>query len=100
MMGMLFQQELKKQLIYLSWLGLHCYTRVFSSRSEPGLCFVVMCGPLWSFSCCGAEALGCSGFSASGRWTLGHGLSWLWYIGLVSARTFRSGFNFILKSSK
>ena len=51
--------------LFLAALGLCCFARAFSSCSEQGLPFVVVCGfliavaPLCSgFSCCGAWALG------------------------------------------
>ena len=46
--------------LFLSTLGLHCCMRAFSSCSERGLLFIVVCG----LSHCG-------GFSCYGAWALG-----------------------------
>ena len=77
-LGFFSSVVLKKHFFkLLAVLGLCCCTRVFSSRSDPGLlssCSTqdAHCG---GFSGCGAQALGCTGFSSCGSRTPGHRLS-------------------------
>ena len=69
--------------LFLAVLGLHCCTRAFSSYSERGLLFVVVCRlHCGGFSCCGARALGvrasvvvARGLSSCGSWALERRLS-------------------------
>ena len=63
--------NLKKNYLFLAALGLRCYARAFSSSGERGLLFhcsawASRCG---GFSCCGARALGHTGFHTCGTWT-------------------------------
>ena len=48
-----------------------CFARAFSSCSEQGLLFVVVCGiPIAAASLVGAQALGHTGFRSCGAWPL------------------------------
>ena len=57
-------------VLFLAMLGLHCYSGFFSSWGKWGL--LSSCG-VWAlhcggFSCCRAQALGCTGLSSRGAW--------------------------------